>query len=475
VATSRRCAIGTLVIVSVLGSIALTAPQLEAGIDIEEARPLPWVSLDKLLFFFDINSFPTDSTTSRTEFYIRVPGNELTHVDSLEDAQALVRYELKLKNVKGKTILKEKHEVPVPPAETDDRGFSLGHVFLIAADLTPGWYEAEIKLEDRYTQKVGLAYMGREVHQDGKIKGIFRVPEFSSQNLQMSQLEAVWSIVPAEQRTRFTRGRVNVFPNPSRTYGLYQTQATVYYEISDPVAEERTVQVTTRIVDLEGNVLHETGPNTLPVTGRSWSQATFDVSSLLSGAYDLEVLLEGGEGEVVHQRTRLNIAWWPQAWRGDPRAQVDEVHFLVNSEDEEEAFIQLSLGEQEAYLDAYWKTRDPDPDTPRNEARERFQERVAFANRSYGFRGIEKGMFTDRGRIYIRYGPPDEIRNQDMPTHGLQVEDLARQIAIDQGSEFAAPLRAESQDVGPRRPMQRVYVFVDEEGYGNYVLRYQND
>jgi GWxTD domain-containing protein len=488
-----------------LGAGVLTACSLlpstgHAGIDIEEARPLPWMSLDKLHFFLDIASFPTDTSTARTEFYVRIPAGELAYEDTVEDARALVRYELKLKNVKGKTIFKEKREISVPPELRDTLNVSPGTVFLLRADLEPGWYEAELKLEDRHTQKIGIAYLGRDVHRDGKIKGIFRVPGFRLDRLEMSELEAVWSIYEAERRTPFTRGRVNVFPNPSRTYGLFQTQATVYYEIRDPAGAERTVQVTTRILDLEGNVLSRSGPSTLPVAGRSWSQAAFDVSSLLSGAYDVEVELDDGGAEPVRRKLRFNVGWEARTWLGDPRAQADEVHLMVQTGDEEEAFLLLSMGEREAYLDHYWKQLDPDPDTPRNEARERFHERVGIANQQFGTRGIEKGMFTDRGRTYIRFGPPDEIRREDIPTQGLQVDDIAQMIALDEGLEFAAPLHgrgsiggdlrafevwyydrlssaedAEAQDVGPRRPMRRIFVFVDEEGYGNYILRYSND
>jgi GWxTD domain-containing protein len=483
-----------------LAALSLLASPVHGDIDIEKARPLSWMSLDKIHFFLDIAAFPTDTTTSRTEFYIRIPAHELTYPDTVEDPHALVRYELKLKNAKGKTIFKEKHEISVPPEETDTLGMSPGHVFLLSADLDPGWYEAELKLEDRQTQKIGLAYVGREAHRDGKIKGIFRVPQFARDRLEMSALEAVWGIVPAVSHTPFTRGRVNVFPNPSRTYGLFQIQAAVYYEIRDPAAEERTVQVTTRILDLEGNVLNQSGPNTLPVSGRSWSQAAFDVSSLLSGAYDVEVELDGGGDDVVRRRLRFNVAWSAGTWRGDPRAQADEVHLLVETDEEEEGFLLLSMGEREAYLDHYWKQFDPDLDTPRNEARERFDQRVAIANRQFGTRGMEKGMFTDRGRTFVRFGPPDEIQRENIPTHGLQVEDIARQIAEDEGLEFAVGLHgrgsigadlrafeiwyydrlsreddAEVHDVGPRRPMRRIIVFVDEEGYGNFIRRYSND
>jgi GWxTD domain-containing protein len=75
---------------------------------------------------------------------------------------------------------------------------------------------------------------------------------------------------------------------------------------------------------------------------------------------------------------------------------------------EKRAFLKLKTdGERNQFIEAFWRRRDPDPNTEENEYRREYEERVAYANREFGFRDVA-GWRTDRGRIYILYGKPDE-------------------------------------------------------------------
>jgi GWxTD domain-containing protein len=61
----------------------------------------------------------------------------------------------------------------------------------------------------------------------------------------------------------------------------------------------------------------------------------------------------------------------------------------------------------------FWRQRDPEPDTPANKLREEFYRRVAFADMRFAAAASDKsGWETDRGRIYIKYGPPKEVHHQ---------------------------------------------------------------
>jgi GWxTD domain-containing protein len=63
--------------------------------------------------------------------------------------------------------------------------------------------------------------------------------------------------------------------------------------------------------------------------------------------------------------------------------------------------------EREQYIIEFWRLRDPDPDTEENEYREGYYERLAYANEHFSS-GIP-GYKSDRGRIYLKYGKPDEV------------------------------------------------------------------
>ena len=85
----------------------------------------------------------------------------------------------------------------------------------------------------------------------------------------------------------------------------------------------------------------------------------------------------------------------------------EDVRYIITDE-ERAAFKQLSNDEErDNFIEAFWARRDPTPDTVENEFKEEHYSRIAYANEHFAA-GIP-GWKTDRGRIYIMYGKPDEI------------------------------------------------------------------
>ena len=85
----------------------------------------------------------------------------------------------------------------------------------------------------------------------------------------------------------------------------------------------------------------------------------------------------------------------------------EDVTYIITDE-ERSAFLRFQTDEErEQFIENFWLRRDPSPDTIENEFKEEHYRRIAYANEHYAS-GIP-GWKTDRGRIYITYGPPDEI------------------------------------------------------------------
>ena len=85
----------------------------------------------------------------------------------------------------------------------------------------------------------------------------------------------------------------------------------------------------------------------------------------------------------------------------------EDVAYII-SDQERAAFKQLSNDEErDNFIEAFWQRRDPTPDTEENEYKEEHYRRIAYANEHFAA-GIP-GWKTDRGRMYIMYGPADEI------------------------------------------------------------------
>jgi GWxTD domain-containing protein len=84
----------------------------------------------------------------------------------------------------------------------------------------------------------------------------------------------------------------------------------------------------------------------------------------------------------------------------------EDVAYIITDE-ERQAFKRLQTDEErEQFIEQFWLRRDPTPDTVENEFKEEHYRRIAYSNENFAS-GIP-GWKSDRGRIYITYGPPDE-------------------------------------------------------------------
>jgi len=85
----------------------------------------------------------------------------------------------------------------------------------------------------------------------------------------------------------------------------------------------------------------------------------------------------------------------------------EDVKYIITDE-EKAIFKRLTTEEEkEQFIEQFWFRRDPDPRTAENEFKEEHYRRIAYANEK--FTSGDRGWMTDRGRIYIIHGPPDNI------------------------------------------------------------------
>lgn len=81
------------------------------------------------------------------------------------------------------------------------------------------------------------------------------------------------------------------------------------------------------------------------------------------------------------------------------------VKHIITSE-EHKRFLELPPGEREAFMEEFWRRRDPDTDTIENEFKIMYMQRVEEANEHFG---STPGNLTDRGMVYVLFGQPDEV------------------------------------------------------------------
>ena len=118
-----------------------------------------------------------------------------------------------------------------------------------------------------------------------------------------------------------------------------------------------------------------------------------------------------------------------QEEKRDPfRKWLQEDVVYIIAKEEWEIFRKLSTEDEKlAFIEEFWKRRDSDPSTEFNEFREEHFRRIAYANEK--FAAGKPGWKTDRGMIYIKFGPPD--RRQTNPTGGRVYRSREQLIASD--------------------------------------------
>ncbi len=139
---------------------------------------------------------------------------------------------------------------------------------------------------------------------------------------------------------------------------------------------------------------------------KAWNQSRLFISCslviiLFGGYLHLEAAkrIKKREKSLRHETSDRYLKKW-----------IREDALYIITEEEKRAFKSLTTDEERyQFIEQFWLRRDPSPDTVENESRDEHYRRIAYANER--FSSGRPGWLTDRGRIYITFGPPDEIES----------------------------------------------------------------
>jgi GWxTD domain-containing protein len=476
----------------VLAFLALLTPaRAHAGGTPDLPGPMPWRTGGRLPFTVDAATFP-DSAGLALEVYIRIPPATLGAAtpDSFGVAQLLIR--ARLKTSYGAKQRSHEELIHIMPS---DSASGFGKVVLMRFPTRPGTQRLSVRVEDLHSRKRGILYMGRQVTDFGEYEGDFQSPKPQSER-DLSDVEFVWDETDRTAGAGFVHDTTGFLPNPERLYGLYASDLRAVLSARSP--SDSAWRWAARIYDPTGRLMLEKDS-----TGSAshWLHAPvrMDISTLPAGGYDLEFKAwQQGDAGALVRKSHFSIAWHTETWTSDPADIEDAVHLLLSSE-REDAFMRLEPGEREHFLEDYWRARDPSPGTAENEAYDEFVKRVEYANRTFTRAGLQKGMLSDMGRTYIRYGPPDEVLHEVIPAgdntldqmldeieatetrspedvrqHGLGGDTRPFEVWIYEGV-IPPPMETEPKDKGNVRRRKLTFLFVDSQGLGQYTLRYTTE
>ncbi len=339
------------------------------------------------------------------------------------------------------------------------RGQEFRHVFPVK--LSPGKYRLKVVLTDQISGARGEYERQLQLW-----------PPDSTTNL--SDIQLAVKIAKAGEKGLFTKNGLNVIPNPSGVYHIALPMLYYYCEAYNlPFSPETpgAYTVESYITDKTGAIVR-----TFPVKrqNKSGSSAVLvggsNIVTLASDAYFFNLKLtdeQSGESitrskrfvlfkptkeqlskskQIGNVTTKLMLSYYLNLDESEIDKEFDQSRYIADKL-EKAVYPTLDKKAKAEFLVEFWKKRDPDPNTPQNEFKIQYFELVRYCSQFFRTK-FKEGWKTDRGRVLLTYGKPNDIqRNTSM--QGSKPYEIWRYDELEGGSEF---------------------IFGDLRGFGEYEL-----
>jgi GWxTD domain-containing protein len=410
-----------------------------------------------------VRSYRAEGGRTEVNAFVQVPYLLMQPTTSGPEGRLSYRVEVRVTDSTGLKLLEQSWQNQATAALRRPDAFA---VDMVRFSLAPGHYRLEVAVVDSVS--------GRRAATGVDLEGFATAPA-ASDLLLSPQIRptAAGDTVPRPAELRWGQMLVSA----AARLDLTPLRPTAYYllEAYSPTQASGTLRL--RVADSTGKALITTAETPVQVpTGGGVLKGQLDLAGLPPGTYDMVAALELG-GKTVERAADFTMAGLDETLekdvvRREAAKGTDEGYFEAMSEEQLEQAREplvivaqsgelskwskdLSLRAKRRFLVDFWKRRDQTPGTPVNEARQVFYEGVAYADKNFGEKGrvSAPGWRTDRGRIYVKFGSPDE-----------------------QLDRVQAGRAVPYQVWRYRRGRDRYYVFADRSnGIGIYQLVHSND
>jgi len=284
---------------------------------------------------------------------------------------------------------------------------------------------------------------------------------FPSDELNLSDITIASQIIKTSAEHEFTKYGYDVVPNAQRTF-TSAAPMLYYFLEAYGLSGTGTYSVLTQIQSLNEDIVQKYPSRSKKMPGKSvveWGGV--NTAGLTSGIYKLAITIsDDSNGKSITQKRTFYILR-PAAsnntddstkseYAGLDEAQLDDIFKVVNlimDKNEKRLFTRSDVDGKRNILTAFWDRKDPNPETVMNEFKQEFYQRVQAANSEYGSE-TDPGWSSDRGRILIKYGKPNNIERQNSSI-GQRPWESWQYYEMEGGVTF---------------------IFVDRTGYGSYQL-----
>lgn len=353
-------------------------------------------------FYFDYSRFYTSYNMTHVEFYYDIPLLSLKY-RKIGDNSIEAEYEIYIKvtNDSSKKFYDSKWTKKNVIKLT--KNFNMSRKNLIDKEdfqLLPGNYTVYTYVYDRVGKKKFEKTVNLKINNQ-------------KQKLSLSDLELTEMIKEDTTKSLFYRNGLFILPNASKTYAKWKYILETYIEVYNVKSDSGECRIKYFITDEKGDtVLSNNWKTVEKLANDVIDMNIFNLLALKDGNYKINaVCVMGGDTSETAKDFRI-------------KTYTEKLPQLLfkNSEEEKEYyhleyiltgknllfFNKLSEEGKKNYAKYYWVKMDPNKDTPYSEALGEFVNNLHYVDRMFK-QGNRKGRDTDRGRIYLKYGKPDQI------------------------------------------------------------------
>lgn len=380
-----------------LAGLLLCLPAMPQALTVNHFE-LPVQSSGDLRFYLDVCQFDGEEGKTALELAYSLDLQQLLSAEAPPDS---IRFALTLQFFDtGSRLLNELQERKALKHENagdDPLRFVDLKRFRIAAD----------------TLQIRLHIRSDAPAREGEVRAVIVMRKFTAE-LSLSDVLFLSHIQRAGEPASLVRHGLVMVPKPSRLFPV-AAEMPLYFEINrlsyDPAAPS-VYALHWSVSDLAGRERMQKDYHTLPVNSANTSRVEkIPLQDLTSGVYALNLEVEDLKSETRHTTRRYFRVYGAEnggmilpMGEKDAARYYDQIKYIA-SQTEKQLYKTLDPQGKQDFLLQFWKSRDPDPATPENEFMEAY-----FAHIHYCETNFKNGINSDRGRIYLLYGPPMDIR-----------------------------------------------------------------
>ncbi len=372
-------------------------------------------------FVCDYCVFKSDDGRLFLELYYSFDQTKLTfiRVDNVFEAAGEIDIDL-INKTTNDVIIQKRFKVPVTVNDTAGYDKSKNLMGQVNFLLDSGRYVFKIKGSDFNKPQDSSVYNDN-----------LELKRFEESSIVISSIQVASGIQKStDKNSVFYKNTLEITPNPNRLFGNNLANLYYYFEVYNLKKEYLSEDyfIVSEVTDLNNNVL-KSQEKKFQLKGESKVEyGYFDVSNLATNPYNLVIRVVNDKNKPVALNSRRFVIFNSDSSNVNYEKYKDDymlseyVNYSDDQLDEEFACTVYTATETEndrydniknldgkrKFLYEFWKKRDPNPLTLQNEFKIDYFARIKYANTNYKY-DFTEGWKTDRGRVYILYGKPDEI------------------------------------------------------------------